>query len=308
MILGKRRFVLAPFSSEAEIELAVFDNAELIFGPTAIYLPKAKFTTAEGVGTIPDGFAIDPEAGKWFIVEAELSSHRVWDHIAPQVTKQVLGSTQPETLRRIQEIAIEVVKTDPEARTIFADLGIDAVDIRRKLAEILTSRPIIGIPIDSVSPDLRDWATSLKNEVRLWIVRKYVEYGDQSNVIYEVPEEYRPALDTAESDEGARVVARYDVSIADLVSAGLLEPGSRLHWTHKPRSSGQKKTYDAEVGSSGGLEVGGQTFGSPSYAALFAMKSAGSSRVAVNGWTAWRDENGVTIAELRDKYLQDQTH
>ncbi len=66
--------------------------------PLFIY-QKPKLKTADGVGTIPDGFAIDIGLEKWYLVEAELMHHSVWNHIAPQVTKQILASQQQMTKR-----------------------------------------------------------------------------------------------------------------------------------------------------------------------------------------------------------------
>lgn len=57
----------------------------------------------------------------------------------------------------------------------------------------------MGIPIDQVGGDLREWAHTLKTEVKLWVIRKLVEFGNPENVIYEIPEEYRPVLDTSQT-------------------------------------------------------------------------------------------------------------
>jgi len=48
--------------------------------------------TGEGKGTIPDGFAIDLAAKKWYLVEGELLHHNVWGLIVPQISKQVIAS------------------------------------------------------------------------------------------------------------------------------------------------------------------------------------------------------------------------
>jgi hypothetical protein len=92
LIFGDRRFISATFDSEAEIENVVNENAEYIFGPDSILLPKSLIKSADGFGSVPDGFAVDFAARRWFIVEAELSSHSVWSHIAPQVAKQIVAA------------------------------------------------------------------------------------------------------------------------------------------------------------------------------------------------------------------------
>src|SRR5690554_8221503 len=91
LIFNNSKYVKTPFSNEDELEQVVISNYEHIFGPSSIYLPKKLIRTADGIGTIPDGFAIDLGTRKWYLVEAELLHHSVWNHIAPQVSKQVIA-------------------------------------------------------------------------------------------------------------------------------------------------------------------------------------------------------------------------
>lgn len=59
LIFNDTKFIKSPFDNEAELEIVIFKNYEYLFGPNSFYLPKAKIKTADGGGTIPDGFAID---------------------------------------------------------------------------------------------------------------------------------------------------------------------------------------------------------------------------------------------------------
>ena len=45
-------------------------------------------------------------------------------------------------------------------------------------------------------------------------------------------------------------------------------------------------------------------YSSPSYAALFCIKDAGSNRDSVNGWTKWKIKNGEQSSEIRSSYLR----
>lgn len=72
IILGEQRFIETSFDNEEEIERVVLENAEYIFGADSYLLPKSLIKSAEGAGTIPDGYAIDFGSRRWFIVEAEL--------------------------------------------------------------------------------------------------------------------------------------------------------------------------------------------------------------------------------------------
>ena len=81
------------------------------------------------------------------------------------------------------------------------DEGVFLSKIRGVLGEIIGKPPVIEMPIDSISNDLRGWAETLKTNVILCIVKKYVEIGNSENIIYEIPEESHPELGTAESGD-----------------------------------------------------------------------------------------------------------
>jgi hypothetical protein len=79
--------------TEDDLEQMAIEHSDEIFGEGSIYLDKKhKLKTITGVGSIPDGFAIvfsnQPE---WRIVEVELSSHDIYEHVVQQVTKFMDG-------------------------------------------------------------------------------------------------------------------------------------------------------------------------------------------------------------------------
>lgn len=303
LILEGRRFVLKPFDSEAELERVVVENAEYLFGPASIYFPKSLIATRDGAGTIPDGYVLDLERRVWYIVEAEISRHSVWSHIAPQVAKQIIAASNPVSKQTLTDIAAERVRNDVDLQERFADEGIEVIDIRRVLGEILAKEPIVAMPIDAVKDDLREWANTLRIPVKLWIVRKYVEFGKPENVMYEIPEEFGPVAATAvEDDETQAEKARYDVTVADLIDAGLVTVGQCLLMPYKPRN-GSQRTYEGIICDDGSIEVLGKRFSSPSYAAVFGIQDAGSTRKTVNGWTAWRTHDGELLSIFRDRFL-----
>ena len=305
LIFKDTKFIKSPFDSEAELEKVVIDNYEFLFGPNSFYLPKAKIKTADGGGTIPDGFAIDIAQRKWYLVEAELMHHSVWNHIAPQVTKQLLASQQPITKRTIVDLAVEQYKNDQSTKEKFDELNIAEINVRQVLGDILETDPIIGVPIDGVTNDLKDWARTLKYKVKLWIVTKFVEFNNPTNLVFEFPEEFKPELDTeqeAEEQHTNREINRYDVEIFDLITNGILKVGDKLIMPYKPRN-GQPKLYEATILDDGSLSLLGQIFGSPSYAALAGINDSGSTRQSVNGWTSWKTTDGKLLSQLREQYL-----
>ena len=306
LLCGDKKFIQTPFENEEELEGVVAENYEYIFGPNSFYLPKKLIKTADGSGTIPDGFAIDLAGKKWFIVEAELLKHSVWSHIAPQVSKQIIASQQPESRKLLALLAIEAIKKQPEK---FDELDIDKYKLGIILNEILEKSPLIGLPIDNISDDLADWAKTLKNSVNIWLIKKYVEVGNTNNIIYELPEEYKPLIDTEEDNtivegETERKIKAYNISVYDLVQAGLLHPSEELFMSYRPRMGEERKEYKAVVDEDGNFNVLGEKYSSPSYAALAGLQDAGSDRKTVNGWTSWRTSDGKTLADLRKNYLK----
>lgn len=305
LIFKDTKFIKSPFDSEAELEQVIVDNYEYLFGPTSFYLPKSKIKTADGVGTIPDGFAIDIGQKKWYLVEAELMHHSVWNHIAPQVTKQILASQQAITKRILINLAVQQYQADNYTKEKFEDLNIAAINVRQVIGDILETEPIIGVPVDGVTNDLRDWARTLKYKVKLWVVSKFVEFNKPENIVFEFPEEFKPELDTEEENKPKTTnteIAQYDVELTDLVNADLLTFGERLTMIYKPRN-GLQKRYEATVLEDGSLELLGQQFSSPSYAALAGIQNAGSDRKTVNGWISWKNFQNRTLADLREQLL-----
>lgn len=316
IIHGTKRFIETSFENEDEIEKLVFDNYEYLFGSSSFLLPKKLIKTIDGAGTIPDGFAIDLANKKWYIVEAELNKHSVWNHIAPQVSKQIIAAQQSISKKLLIEIAVNQYTENDEIKEKFFDENISEINIRKVLDEILSSEPIVGIPIDKISEDLKEWARTLKLIVKLWTIKKFVDLDNQENVLYEFPEEYKPDIDTENINlpESSHQVASYEVSISDLITEGLLNPGETIEMLYAPKVGNKKSLKDDKqlfkgiIENDGTISVHEKKFNSPSYAALYCINHAGSPRKTVNGWTSWKTHNNSTLSQIRENYLKKKSN
>jgi hypothetical protein len=223
-----------------------------------------------------------------------------------KLQKQITAARKPETKRFLIEKTISQLQEDATISQKFDDLDIPEINIRKELADILDRPPILGMPIDAVSQDLKEWAETLRVDVRLWVIRKYAEFGSSNNVLYEIPEEFKPTFDTETEDLGeARSPNFLDVTIADLIAAHLIQAGDILTMSYKPRDiQGNHQTYRATVESDGSLQVDNHIFTSPSYAAIYVIQHAGSSRKTQNGWISWKTLDGKLLSELRDEYAR----
>ena len=195
LISGKNKFVLSPFTSEDELRKIVIENPNYFFGPGSFCLSKEIISDSDGFKVFTDGFAVDISKRQWFVVNTTLSRHNVWSHIAPKVVKQLITAEQQTTKQLLTELIIQQLQKNNDIMKKFTDEGYFKKDegafqskIRGFLGEIFENTPLIAMPIDSISNDLRDWAAALKANVKMCIVKKYVEDNNSKNIIYEIPE------------------------------------------------------------------------------------------------------------------------
>lgn len=306
MLIGNnKRYIEAPFLDENELEQVIVDNYEQIFGASSIFLPKTKIKTLDGAGTIPDGYAIDLKSQMWYIVEAELAQHKVYDHIASQVGKQIGAAQTQLSKKRIIELSINQFKDDAITKDKFYEMNIKDIDVRHVLSQILEKEPIVGIPIDKTSDDLESWSKQQKTEIKIWEVIKFVNLNNKQDIMYHFPIESKPILDTGKEKQiktNGINKDKYDILISDLIEKEILKVGEKLVMEYKPRQ-GYAKVYEATLNQDGTINTLGQNYSSPSYAALAGIQNAGSKRNTVNGWTSWKNKHGTTLDELRENYL-----
>ena len=120
-----RKFYEWPFDKEVEVEGAILDSREQLFGDSRIYLDVKKLIGQSGkTRNIPDGYLLDLASRTkplLYLVEVELSTHDPLRHVAqqllefslsfkstPQRMKAVLRDTiqkSPETLSRCEQYA-----------------------------------------------------------------------------------------------------------------------------------------------------------------------------------------------------------
>jgi hypothetical protein len=292
------------FDNEMEIETVVQKYAEQLFGPNSIYLPQARISTVGGRGSIPDAIVIDIEGEEWFIVEAERASHGTWEHIAPQVSRQLTAVSSNETRELILSLALDQISNDSAILQIFQELGVEELDIHGLLNTILHKAPTIAIPIDAIPKDLKDWIQSLRNNAKIWIIEKYVNINDTEKVLYSLPDEIMPTMATSSTPSGeVTTVTRGSAPWQELISSGLLTEGTRLIMEYGPRGR-TKQTFHG-IARRDGVEVDGKIY-SPSYGAVRCIQKAGSLRKNANGWTAWKTENGDYLDDLYKQMTENE--
>ena len=300
LVNEKVRMIKTPFDNEAEIEGVVMKYSELLFGSSIIYLPKSKITTIGGKGTIPDGFVIDVQSEEWFIVEAERAVHGTWEHIAPQISKQLAAVATPATRELILQLALNQLKSNKALREIFAEIGINELEIHGKLQNILRKPPTIALPIDAIPSDLKAWIQTLRTEVKIWLIEKFVDSNDPKNIIYSLPDEITPTLISkpGKGNEQSTIRTISSQPFQEVLEAGLLKEGQILQLEYGQR--GKPRQSFKGVVRKDGIEVDGKV-SSPSYSAIYCIQKTGSKRPTANGWVMWKTEDGKLIDSLYDE-------
>jgi hypothetical protein len=297
LINESEQYRRAPFLNEAEIETVVQKYADQLFGSNILYLSQTRIVTHGGKGSIPDAIVIDLENEQWYLVEAERAVHGTWEHIAPQVSKQLAALAFADTRAAILRSALNQVAQDTKQLQIFTELEISQIEIHGYIHGILQRPVIIAIPIDGIPKDLTDWIQTLRNQTRVWLIEKYVSTVDATRVLYSLPDENLPTLEThATTRPGTQAVTtRSSQPYQELIASGLLKPGEQVYMEYGPRGIPRQKYFG--VARDDGLEIDGQVY-SVSYAAVQCMNKAGSPRKTANGWVLWRAMNGQLLDEL----------
>lgn len=299
LINNSKQYARTPFRDEAEIEGVVQRFAQQLFGSGIIYLPQTRITTHGGRGTVPDAIVIDVEAREWYIVEAERSIHGTWEHIAPQVSRQLAAVVSPTTLTTVLRLALDAVSESADLKEVFRNLGVSELGIHGHIEQILQRPPTIAIPIDGIPRDLQEWIVTLRTNVKLWIIEKFVSTTDDQDVLYLIPDENRPTLSTTQrmGSDLAVVQTSSLQPLQEFVDARPDLVGQTMTLRYGPRG-GQPRTFTGILRRDG-IEIDGRVF-SLSYGAIHCMRQAGSTRDSANGWTMWKAPSGETLSQISE--------
>lgn len=144
------------YQDEEELEQMVVEHSEILFGKDVLFFPKQKIKTHSGLGTIPDGFLLLLEEKKWYIVEVELSSHPLYEHIVVQISKFNSAIKNPNSRKNLVKAFYKEIqeKANPQLRYKFESRGIR--ELHKFLSDIVDEDPEIIIVIDEKTEELEE--------------------------------------------------------------------------------------------------------------------------------------------------------
>jgi len=112
----KDKFIQIPYKKEAELEEAVNEVKEILFGSGRIYLDDKKKIGKKGrTNNLPDGYLIDltnDKEPKIFVVENDLASHQHLKHIAVQILEFSLSFESSKI--KVKNIIKTMLKNRPD--------------------------------------------------------------------------------------------------------------------------------------------------------------------------------------------------
>ena len=293
-------------STEDELEQMVKEHAQDIFGEKSIYLDrKQKLKSLSGIGSIPDGYVITfGDSSHWHIVEVELSSHPLHDHIVSQVSRFISGISNPNIQRNIVNAIDGEINRDDVLRLRLRK-AIESTEIYKFLSELISKQPTLTIIIEKDTEELREALSTLRYpQIKVVEFRTFVREGVglavHAHLFQPVYGTLPPPLPPLVPPTGEVVKAR-KVTFEELIDAGLLGDGQVLYFYHTQPFKDERAQI---IASSNKLkyEVDGGIYSSSELAKILLIKHGFKhDEHGVAGPRYWKTEDGKLLDDLNEQ-------
>lgn len=176
LILKNKEYTLFDFDLEDDLEKAVIENQQALFGKDAVYIDVKKLIGRSKHRGIPDAFLIDfydPQNPQLYIVENELASHSVYSHITEQIARFSTSIITSQV--QIRDILIDAVKKNKETeKSVENHLIKTNFKTLTELMLYLTENQIkIVVAINEITEDLNDSFKIFKNPPDVVLLQRY---------------------------------------------------------------------------------------------------------------------------------------
>jgi len=172
-------YYLHQHQAESDLQRLVEQNIEHIFGESTIFLPGKRIGVPrgqKGAKGIPDGFVVLIKEKRWAIIEVELASHPIHDHIISQVSRFNQAWKKGETTKEMVDIFFQACKESKLIQNKFDKCGVKE-EVYHFLASIFKEDPMLVVIIDEMTPELDDVKENVKFDTRWCIFRTYRREG-----------------------------------------------------------------------------------------------------------------------------------
>ena len=142
VIDGVKYRLWTPKDEEKEFHPMIKEHSKEIFGENSLYFDvKHKLKSKSGIGSIPDAYVITlSKPYQWYVVESELASHPVYDHIVRQLTKFINGIKNQSTRNQILDTFYDEIRND-KLLGAYVEKAIGSQEIHHFLSKLLSKPP-----------------------------------------------------------------------------------------------------------------------------------------------------------------------
>jgi hypothetical protein len=159
LLIDGVRYELHKPSNEDELEREVKQHIEELFGKDCLPFDKQKIKSLSGIGTIPDIFVLSlPD--KWYIVEVELSTHPIYDHIVSQVTKFMNAYGNPPTKGKLVDGFYTSITANKVTEAKVKE-SIGSEEIYKFISDLISHPPSLVIIIEERTQELEEACEAL---------------------------------------------------------------------------------------------------------------------------------------------------
>lgn len=231
-------------------------------------------------------------------MEVERGIHGTWEHIAPQINKQITAIQNDDTKVKITENCITEIQKNKSFIDLLSEINISEINIHGEIEKILRKDPIVSLPIDYIPNDLEEWADNLKIKVEIQLVEKFSD--KEGNLLFNIPDLELKTSDEKIAKEIKDISDKKPENLLELVvKAGFLSDGEKVYMEYGPKGT-KKKRFEGIIHING-IEVNGVT-SSPSISSLRCIQEVSPTRTTNNGWVTWKTMDGKTIIDKWEKY------
>ena len=182
IIDGAKYKLWTPKDEEREFHPMIKAHSKEIFGTDSLYFDvRHKLISRSGIGSIPDAYAISlSKPYQWYVIENELASHPVYDHIVKQLTKFISGIKNQSARNKILDTFYDEIKNDKILRA-YVGKAIGSQEIHHFLSKLLSNPPRILVFIDQKTEEVVEACQVLKYQTSIVEFKTFVR-EDAENV------------------------------------------------------------------------------------------------------------------------------
>lgn len=293
--------------SEEEFEQEIKKHTQDIFGNESIYLDrKQKLKSLSGIGSIPDGYVIVfGDSPHWHIVEVELSSHPLYDHIVSQLGRFIGGISNPNIQRGIVNAIDEEISRDDFLKLRLRK-AIEPTEIHRFLTELVSKQPMITIIIEKEIEELGEALSTLRYpQIKVVEFQTFTREGLGLEVhahLFEPLYEAEPVSPPPQPPPpGGEAMKAGKVTFQELIDASLLADRQVLYF-HHTRPFKDERAQVIAPSNELKYEVDGRTYSKSELAKILLIKHGFKhDKHGVAGPKYWKTEDGKLLRGLEEQ-------